>query len=198
MKTINNLPCYEARVDDDNTGMLLVSLVEDPAVDVDFLAFEKQEPLCFRIENEEEHKVLGVVMRPNYPMYRRNGEAEYYIQYSPETIHQMAERFFKNMNVNNVDTDHSFELVDGVVLSQAFFINRAKGIDPKGFEDLPDDTLMFEYHLTSDELWQGVKDGTWKGFSLAGTFNIVPIEAKKENVLDSIEDLLTKITNKLK
>lgn len=199
MKTINGLPLYEARVDTEDTGMFVCSLVDAPAVEVDFLAFAKQQPLQFRVENEEQRMVLGVVMRPNYPMYRVEGDFEFFIEYTPDTIHKMAEKFFETRDVNAVDTDHSFQLVDGVTLVQAFFINREKGIDPKGFEDMPDDTLMFQYHIKNDEIWEGVKNGTWKGFSLAGTFDVVPVElSKKTNVLDEIESLINKINNKLK
>ena len=202
MKDINGIPVYRATVDDtDATGMVVVSLVDEPAVEVDFLAFDKQQPLQFKVQDEEQQMVVGVVMRPNYPMYRRDESGwEYFIEYTPETIHKMAEKFFATMNVNNVDTDHSFELVEGVTLVQAFFKDTEKGINPVGFEDLPNDTLFFQYHITNDEIWQGVKDGTWKGFSLAGTFGIEPVELKKQaktNVLDEIEDILQKIINKL-
>ena len=200
MKDINGIPCYRATLDSEDTGMVVVSLVDDPAVEVDFLAFDKKQPLQFNIQDEEQRMVLGVVMRPNYPMYRRDESGwEYFIEYTPDTIHKMAERFFQKMNVNNVDTDHSFELVEGVTLVQAFFKNVEKGINPAGFEELPDDTLFFQYHITNDEIWEGVKAGTWKGFSLAGTFNVVPVEAHKQtpNVLDEIEDLLNRMNNKL-
>ena len=200
------LPLYRATVsNDDETGFWVVSLVDAPAVETDFLAFDKQVPLEFKVEDEEERMVLGVVMRPNYPMYRvsENGEG-YYLEFDAQTIHQMTEKFFQRVNPNNVDTDHSFELVDGVTLTQAFFKNVEKGINPAGFEELPDDTLFFQYHITSDEIWEGVKDGTWKGFSLAGTFNIEPVEFsmkvedKATNVLDEILSLVEKISNKLK
>ena len=196
------LPIYRATIDNtDETGMFVVSLVDDPAVEVDFLAFDKQsQPLEFAIQDEEQRKVLGVVMIPNKLIYRRDANGfEYFIKYEPDTIHKMVEKFFRDVNPNSVDTNHSFELVDGVVLSQAFFIDRNKGIDPKGFESLPDDTLMFEYHVLNDEIWNGIKEGTWKGFSLAGYFNVEPVEMKKQTtVLDDIEDLLKQINNKLK
>lgn len=202
MKDINGIPCYRATVDGEDTGMVVVSLVDAPAVDVDFLAFDKQQPLQFKIQNDEQRMVLGVVMRPNYPMYRRDESGfEYFIEYTPDTIHKMAEKFFATMNVNNVDVNHSFELVDGVTLVQAFFKDVEKGINPVGFEELPDDTLFFQYHITDDEIWEGVKNGTWKGFSLAGTFNVVPIEAHKEenkdDVLGDIQSILQQIINKL-
>lgn len=199
ISSYNGIPVYKATVDSEESGMVVVSLVDDPAVESEFLAFNKQEKLQFQVQSEEQRKVLGVVMVPDKLIYRETADGmPYYIKYEASTIHQMAEKFFANYNVNNVDTDHSFELVDGVVLTQAFFINREKGIDPKGFEDMPDDTLMFEYHITNDEVWQGIKDGQWKGFSLAGTFDVVPVElSKKVNVLDEIEGLIEKISNKL-
>lgn len=195
----NGIPIYKATLDSEDTGMVVVSLVDEPAVESEFLAFNKQEKLQFSIQNEEQRKVLGVVMVPDKLIYRETSDGmPYYIKYEASTIHQMAEKFFTNYNVNNVDTDHSFELVDGVVLTQAFFINREKGIDPKGFEDLPDDTLMFEYHILNDAIWEGIKNGVWKGFSLAGSFDVVPVEmSKKVNVLDEIESLIDKINNKI-
>ncbi len=199
ISSYNGIPVYKAMLDSEDTGMVVVSLVDDPAVESEFLAFNKQEKLQFSIQDEEQRKVLGVVMVPDKLIYRETADGmPYYIKYEAATIHKMAERFFQEMNVNNVDTDHSFELVEGVVLTQAFFINREKGIAPKGFEDMPDDTLMFEYHILNDEIWQGIKEGQWKGFSLAGTFDVVPVElSKKINVLDEIEGLLEKISNKL-
>lgn len=202
MKKINGLPLYKATVNnDDDTGFWVVSLVDEPAVEVDFLAFDKKQvPLQFKVEDEEQRMVLGVVMRPNYPMYRETEEGEgYYLEFDAKTIHSMTEKFFQRVNPNNVDTDHSFDLVDGVTLTQAFFKDEEKGINPVGFEDMPDDTLFFQYHITSDEIWEGVKDGTWKGFSLAGTFNIEPVEMskKKENVLEDINNMLDKIISKI-
>lgn len=203
MKDINGIPVYRATVDDtDSTGMVLVSLVNEAAVEVDFLAFSKSEPMAFAVQSEEQRKVLGVVMRPDFPIYRETPEGmPFYVEYDAETIHRMAEKFFATMNINSVDTDHSFELVDGVVLTQAFFKNVEKGINPTGFESMPDDTLFFEYHITSDDIWTGVKNGTWKGLSLAGKFSLEPVEFEKvepkPNILDEIEDLLKKINNKL-
>ena len=204
MKDINGIPVYRAVVDDtEATGMELVSFVDDCAVSVDFLAVAKSEPMQFSVQSEEQRKVLGVVMRPDFPIYRETIDGlPFYIVYDAQTIHKMAEKFFATMNVNNVDTDHSFELVDGVTLTQAFFKNVEKGINPAGFEELPDDTLFFEYHITSDDIWAGIKNGTWKGLSLAGHFNIEPVTMQKQepkaNVLDEIETLIDKINNKIK
>ena len=195
----NGIPIYKATLDSEDSGMVVVSLVDDPAIESEFLAFSKQEKLQFSITNEEQRKVLGAVMVPNKLIYRETADGmPFYIKYEASTIHKMAERFFETRNINSVDTDHSFEVVDGVVLTQAFFKDVNKGIDPKGFEDLPDDTLFFEYHIKNDDVWAGIKEGQWKGFSLAGSFDVVPVElSKKPNVLDDMVALIEKINNKI-
>ena len=195
----NHIPIYRASVDGEDTGMVVVSLVDAPAIESDFLAFSKVEEVRLSIQDEEQRKVLGAVMVPGKLIYREMSDGTpYYLSFDADTIHKMAERYFQSQNVNNVDTDHSFELVDGVTLTQAFYKNEAKGINPAGFEDLPNDTLFFEYHITNDEIWDGVKDGTWKGFSLAGTFDIEPVQLSKKNILDDIQDMLNKLQNRLK
>ena len=174
--------------------MIVVSLVDAPAIESDFLAFNKQETLQFSIQDEEQRMVLGPVMIPGKLIYRETADGmPYYIKYEADTIHKMAEKYFADRNINNVDTDHSFELVDGVTLVQAFFKNVEKGINPVGFEDLPDDTLFFQYHVNSDEIWNGVKEGTWKGFSLAGTFDVVPVELQKTNKKDNKYSNMSKL-----
>jgi len=193
------LPIYKATVgDSDDTGMVVCSLVDEPAIEVNFVAFDKQLPLKFKIEDEEKRMVLGPVMIPDMLIYRRDADnTEYYITYPAETIHKMAEKFFATMNVNNVDTDHNFELVDGVVMTQAFYKDTDKGINPAGFEDLPNDTLFFQYHILNDDIWDEIKAGTWKGFSLAGTFNVVPVEMNNQKQNNTKMSKLEKLRNAL-
>ena len=106
---MNKLPIYRAVVnDDDESGMLTISLVDAPAVEVDFLYFdEDKKPLAFSVENEEERKVLGVVMTADTPIYRRDENGmEYYIVYDKQTIEKMTEKYLKQNRQNNVDLSH--------------------------------------------------------------------------------------------
>lgn len=194
ISTYNGIPVYEATLDSEDSRMVVVSLVDSPAIEADFLAFDKQEPLQFSIVSEEQRMVLGPVMIPERLIYRETKDGTpFYIKYKAETIHQMAEKYFAENNTNNLDTDHSFNLVDGVVLTQAFFKDASKGINPVGFESLPDDTLFFQYHILDDEIWAGVKAGNWKGFSLAGNFDVVPVELQK--IKESKERTMTKLNS---
>lgn len=174
--TYNDLPIYQAlvNIDDENTGMFCISLVDLPAVEADFLAFDKDvKPLQFKVEDEEQKMVFGLVMAADMPIYRRTDDGfEYYITYSKETIKLMAEKYFKEDRQNNVDTDHNFKLEEGITLVQMFIKDTEAGINPAGFEDYKDGSLFAQFHVENDDVWAAIKDGTYKGFSLAGTFEL--------------------------
>lgn len=179
-KLINGLPLFEAKVDmeDKETGMWCVSLVDAPAVERNFMAFEdNKKVLKYKVENEEQRKVFGLVMLADTPIYRRdNSGFEYYITYSKETIALMAEKYFRDGFQNQVDTQHNFKLEDGITLTQMFIKDIEKGVNPIGFEDVADGSLFGEWHIENDEVWNAIKDGTYKGFSLAGSFLIEEVE----------------------
>lgn len=174
MKLFNNYPLYEAKIDisDNETGMVCISLVDNPANETDFLVFNKEkEVLKYRVENEEQRKVMGLVMEADKPIFRVGISGNpYYVTYSKSTIALMVEKYFKDGFCNNVDTDHNFKLEEGITMTQIFIKDTEKGISPVGFEDVNDGSFFAEYHITNDEVWDGIKNGTYKGFSLAGCF----------------------------
>ena len=181
---MNKLPIYRAVVNDnDESGMLTISLVDAPAVEVDFLYFdEDKKPLNFSVENEEERKVLGVVMTADTPIYRRDASGmEYYIVYDKQTIEKMTEKYLKQNRQNNVDLSHSFELEEGIYLNEIFIKNTGKGIAPTGFEEVKDGSLFAIFHIENDEVWSAIKEGTFKGFSLSGLFQTELVQFNKQN-----------------
>lgn len=183
---MNKLPIYKAIVGDDvETGMLTISLVDAPAVEVDFLYFdEDKKPLSFAVEDEEQRKVLGVVMTCDSPIYRRDSSGyEYYIVYDRQTIEKMAEKYLRQNKQNNVDLNHSFVLEEGIYLNEFFIKDTAKGINPTGFEQVNDGSLFAIFHVQNDEVWSAIKEGTFKGFSLSGLFDteLVQFNKVKEN-----------------
>lgn len=177
----NNLPIYEGKVVYDEDGMYVISLVDEPATESNFMAFAKSETIQFSIANEEQRMVFGLIMGANQPIYRRDKSGyEYYIIYRPETLRIMAEKYLKNGYQNNVDTMHNWELVDGVNMVQMFIKDTAKGISPVGFEEYEDGSLFGQFHIVNDEIWNAIKDGTFKGFSMAGIW-------EKEQVYNKIK-----------
>lgn len=205
--TIDNIPVYDAIIEDDECGMMRISLVDDPAVMSNFLAFDKHKTqVLYAIQNEEQRKVLGVVMRADFPIYRRDNErGEYYIIYKAATIAQMAEKYLLESRQNDVNLDHDDnKVVDGVQMVQYYIKDTAKGIEPAGFDDIADGSLFAEFHVVNDDVWQEIKDGTYKGFSLEGIFALAPEEDEDEvqTIVDSLDGKFRKLfkhsnTNKI-
>ena len=179
------LPLYRAEIDADDTttGMFVISLVDSPATMSDFMAFNEDKRLMtYNVESDEKRQVFGLVMAADMPIYRRDENGfEYYITYSKETIALMAEKYLKMSLQNNVDTQHSFELEDGIFMNQLFVKDTEKGVSPKGYEDYKDGSLFAQFHIANDSVWEEVKKGTYKGFSLAGVFNVEPKDDKDKN-----------------
>ena len=186
--TIDGIPVYEALVDGDGLGMLRISLVDDPAVMSDFQAFDAQRRiLTYRIEDEDKRLVRGVVMRADFPIYRRdNNGYEYYIIYRANTIRDMAQKYLAEGRQNAVDLMHDGNEVAGVEMVQYFIKDAAAGITPEGFDDIADGSLFAEFHITDDDIWTKVKDGTYRGFSLEGIFDLQPVPESGEDYIDRV------------
>ena len=198
--TIAGIPVYNALVNEEETGMLKISLVDDPAVMSNFQAFaNKKVAVKYAIQDEEKRLVRGVVMRADFPIYRIDPECgEYYIIYKAETIRKMAEKYLLESRQNNVNLMHEEGSdVEGVQMVQFFIKDSAAGVDPAGFADIADGSLFGEFHITNDEVWEAVKDGTYQGFSLEGVFNLAPEQdqAKTTEIADELEGKFNK-TNK--
>lgn len=186
----------------EETGMFLISLVDDPAVEANFMAFSKEKHLSFKVENEEKRIVTGLVMAADRPILKRDSEGLYYIMYDKDTINAMAERFLALGIANNVDTNHNLEIEDGVFLREMYIKDTERGISPKGFEDVEEGSLFATYHILNDEVWNKVKEGEFKGFSLAGVFQEVEMSKVEDDITDEeyeeAMDLIKKVNEKLK
>lgn len=182
--TINGIPLFEALIDDVETGMLCISLVDAPAVESNFLAFDNEKRIeLYCVANEEKRIVRGVVARANFPIYRRNEKmGEYYITFSAETIRLMAEKYLAEFRQNNTTVHHiDGAVVEGINLVQYFIKDTARGIAPLGFEEIEDGSLFAEFQIHDEELWQQVKAGTFKGFSLEGVFAVERVKEEQPN-----------------
>lgn len=200
--TIDGLPVYQAVISDEQCGMLRISLVDDPAVQSNFVAFSKnQQPrqLMYAVQDEDKRLVLGVVMRADFPIYRRQSltddkEMEFYIIYKADTIRTMAEKYLAENRQNLVNIMHEKgSEVEGVQMVQYFI--KGAGLNPEGFDNIADGSLFAEFHVTNDEVWNAIKDGTYRGFSLEGLFDLEPETDKGfvQEVVDTLDGIFSRI-----
>ena len=178
---------FVAGMETDACGMLKVSLVDYPAVEKNFLAFDKQEKVeLYAVQDEDKQIVRGVLMRANYPIFRKDKElGEYFIIYKPETIREMAEQYLKDGRSSNVNLMHEDGSdVEGVDMVQMFIKDSAAGVNPSGFEEIEDGSLFAEFHVNNSDVWASIKAGTYKGFSIE-TLNTI----EEENAVISTEKI---------
>ena len=191
---INEIPIYRAFVnmDDEETGMVAISLVDEPAIDIDFLAFDKDEkPLMFS-KDELQHKITGPAIIADKYIYRYSETiGEYYTYFDKETIEQIVEKYSKQNLFNSVDLQHDGKQVSGITLIEMFIKDSTKGISPKGFDEVSDGSLFVTFKVDNDEVWDEIINGdTLKGFSIEifSDFELIEMSKKKEPTFDEWVD----------
>ena len=191
------LPVYLIDIDlfDDATGMGAISFVTDPAIESNFICFEKEtKPMMFKVENEMEHKVTGCAIWCDKPIYRYSPDlGEYYVVFNKETIDKIVHKYAKQGLNNLVDLQHDGEMIDGVVMVEYFIKDTEKGINPKGFEDITDGSLFVTYKIEDEKLWNEIiaPDSEFKGFSIEINADIVPTnDYVEEETTDEDEEFM--------
>lgn len=196
---MEKLPIYKLTIDEsieDESGVEYVALVDNPAIERNWMAFNEHKPMKFAIENEEQRIVSGPLMVADLPIYRRDDKiGEYYAVFDAQTIMQIVQKFFKNKYNTNVNIMHdSNEKVDGVFMFESFMINRERGINPpKGFEGLTNGSWFGSYKVENDSVWREIKSGTFKGFSVEGPFAQTIYDEKPKSKIDEIIDIIDSI-----
>lgn len=184
--TINGIPVFDAVLADDDCRFERVSLVDSPATMSDFFAFAEKHPLqMYAVTDEDKHLVRGVLMRADFPVYRRDEAGEYYIIFCADEIRKYAAKYLAEGRSNLVNRMHEAGTdTEGVEMVQYFI--KGDGVSVDGFPDIADGSLFAEYHITNEEVWQKIKAGEYKGFSLEFTAILVP-EQDAEQVLEDAE-----------
>ena len=187
------LPIYDivVKLDDDDTFMSCISLVDDPAVEVDFQCFNKdKKPMQFNITDEEKHCITGVAIRADVPIYRYSPEiGDYYVRFSKKTIEDIVLKYSKMNLWNSVSLNHSGQNIDSATMVEFFLKSPTKC--PAGFEDVEDGSLMVTYKISDDELWDTLKNSDEiNGFSIEIYADIKPTDEYVESETNFWDDLM--------
>ena len=193
-----DFPIYELKIDErekDDAEVSFVALVDVPAIKRDFLAFK--EAMKFEVVSEERRIITGPLMVPEQLIYRNCEKfGEHYVKFSTDTIQQIAIKFHKKGFQRNVNLMHDAGLqVDGVTMFESFITDTSRGINPpQAFSDLPQGTWFGSFKVENDEVWQLVKAGEVKGFSVEGMFDYEkPGEDEAEQQLAALKKILATI-----
>ena len=175
------------------SGIDAVSIVEFPAIESNFIALSEYLELA---KVDDEKKILmGAALIPNKNIYRRNGNDEYYIFFSEDTVRKASELFLMNSNQNNATLEHEKKLKDLTVVESWIVEDVDMDKSKKYGLNAPVGTWMVSMKVNNEAIWNDfVKTGKVKGFSIEGYFSDkleMSLElAKEQELLDKIKSII--------
>jgi hypothetical protein len=187
-------------LDDEQSGIEAISVVESPAIEENFIALNKHEILLKEVDSEK-RILMGAALVPNKQIYRRNDKTdeEYYIYFSEDTVRKASELFFKKSNHQNATLEHS-ENVEGTTIVESWIVENSKQDKSAIYGmDMPVGTWMVSMKIDNDEIYEKAKKGEVKGFSIEGYFadkydlNTETLEDLEERfTVEELKELLSK------
>ncbi len=183
------LPLINLTIDDhEETGVEFIALVDTPAIEREWMAFNKQQR--FKVESEEKRVVSGPLMVANLPIYRRDDHiGEFYVTFDSVAIEKIVHKFFRTRSSDAVNLMHEQE-VDGVYMFESFLIDERKKT-PEGFGKLPIGSWFGSFKVENDDVWAKVKSGEFKGFSIEGVFVDQAEKDMDQEIIDQLVRVLS-------
>ena len=184
---------YELLIDENDlllSGVHALSIVENPAIQSDFIALGDQKPVLLAEVNKDKQILMGAALIPNKPIYRKDGDEEYYVYFSKETIAKTAEAFFRNNNQNNATLEHA-EVLDNMTVFESWIVEDPEFDKSKKYGlEVPAGTWMVSMKVDDKDVWDNyVKDNKVFGFSIEGKFaNVLRRESSEMDFSDQVLD----------
>ena len=162
------LPTYRIIVDQDDseTGVYGISLVDEPAIEVDWIKLSKElEDILFSA-NKDKQMLFGPLLIPDKLILRRaqNGDL-YNIVFDKDTIQTIADKYNESGDNKAFNFQHSNKKVDAVLL-QNWITGATDKSQDYGFS-LPEGTWFGGVKVKDESFWLNeVKSEKVKGFSI--------------------------------
>ncbi len=176
--------------EDQEIGIEAISVVENPAIEEDFIALKSQEFKLAEVDKEK-RILMGALLIPNKPIYRRNGDDEYYIYFSKDTVLKASQMYLMQGKQNNSTLEHQYE-INGLSLVESWIVeDKVHDKSVKYGMDLPLGSWVGSVKVNNDKIWEEfVLTKKIKGFSIEGFF-ADKMERPKEEIKEGLskEDL---------
>ena len=184
---MEKIEVFELVIDtDDESGVTAIALVDQPAIDSNWMAFSQQTEYKFAVKDEEKRIIEGYFMVADLliPRIGENGE-KFFVKFSAKTIEQIREKQSRLGMNNNFNLMHDpRQIAEGVYMLDNLIIDNERGkVAPKEFEKVPNGSLWGSAKVDNDEIWEQVKNGEFKGFSVEGMFKqLEPVTMDEETI----------------
>jgi hypothetical protein len=158
-------------------------------------AMDKEKMSKQRFQTDDEKRiVLGPAMIPDQKIFRKDSLGNpYYVYFSSDTIKMIAEKYMRNKYIDNNDEMHDGKAVSDVYVVESWIKEDEQDKSNKyGYGDLPVGTWFVSMKVRNDEVWEKVKNGELKGFSVSGFFEEIADFAKEHMFLQEVVKILNK------
>jgi len=173
---------YELKVEDENVDeVFAISLVENPAIESDFIYFHNEQ-VMFTSVNDEKRILIGPILLADKKILRVDAAGEpYEVFFTKETVAKLAQNYLMKGYQKKSTLEHD-DKIDDVTLVESW-IKESKLNDKSNIYglNLPVGTWVGMFKVNNDKIWnEYVKTGKVKGFSIEGAFEHQLVKASQE------------------
>ena len=152
-------------------GIEAISVVENPAIEEDFIALKNQDQIRLAEVSKEKRILMGAALIPDKPIYRKSDDNEFYIFFSKDTVAKASQMYLKAGNQGQATMEHANEKLEGMTVVESWIIeDEVHDKSRKYGLDMPVGTWMVSMKCDNDEIWAKVKENKIRGFSIEGYF----------------------------
>ena len=197
---------YRAKFNPDAKNVYGVSLVENPAMEGNFIQFSKQE-IKFADVDKDKRRVMGLILEPNKLVYRNQDGEQFNIMFTKQDVEDVAYNFQKQKNQNNSSIEHDNNSIKGVSFVETWIVENPEVDKSTNFGfSYPKGSWMGVMQIDNDDVWNDyVKMGSVKGFSIDAFMqleevnlnlnNVNMIETKEDSFVKKVVDAITLAIN---
>ena len=191
---VKKIKKYKVGIDSETEA---ISMVTEPAIESDFVFLSKDNAIVKEaFSSDEKHMVYGAVLRPDFPIYRNDGENEYYLEFTSESIERMARDYMMNYRQGNVTIQHE-EYANEVFMVESWIkqdMDKDKSVSVGLDKSLPIGTWFCGFYVNNNDVWERIKSGELKGFSVEAMIDLEDFaKVKKEDEFEMNESFWSKL-----
>ena len=181
---------YELRIEDDTDEVFAISIVSSPAIESDFVYFNKEEVRFAKVDNEQ-RMLIGPILIPDKKILRVDGEGNpYHVFFTKDTVKKLAQNYLMKKYVSNATIEHDKSINGKLNLVESWVKDGKLDKSNNYGLNLPEGTWVGMFKITDDKIWnEYVKEGRVKGFSIEGLFTHALVHASKIDLEKDIEEL---------
>ena len=165
----------ELIIDESNEELAIdaISLVTEPAIEQDFVYFNKaKNHLTLAKIDEEKGLLVSPALIPNKQIFRYDADTnqEYYVYFTEATVKKASEMYLKHNNNNSATLQHENKIT-GVHTVESWIVQDAEMDKSRLYGyDLPKGTWFVSMRIENEEIKEQIREGVLKGLSIEGYF----------------------------